>query len=208
MQNSARTWIVLAIVVIAILGAIALLLHKSAAPAPAGGSIATSTISASATTTTKITTKTTTTAIKGGTVTVTGRTLQGGASQATTDQEYALLAQGQTKKNAGDYRGAATIWESVALSHTFVSFIAYANLADLYMNFIRDYPQAEVDLNQVIALKPDYIDAYRNLYSLYTVYGYKAGTSAAADILAQGLKNNPNNQDLLNLQAQLNAQTH
>ena len=166
--------------------------------------MATSTISAATTT---ATTTQSTAPIKGGTVVVTNSTLTGGASQADTDKEYALLAQGQTKKNAGDYRGAATIWESVALSNTFVSFIAYANLADLYTNFIKDYPQAEVDLKNVISIKPDYIDAYRNLYMLYTVYGYKAGTSAAADILAQGLKANPGNQDLLNMQAQLNAQT-
>jgi len=207
MQNSARTWTILAVIVIAILGAIALWQHRSTTSAP--GSVATSTISAPSATTTKSTTTgtTATTPIKGGTVTVTSGTLQGGASQATTDQEYALLAQGQTKKNAGDYRGAAAIWETVALSNTFVSFIAYANLADLYMNFIRDYPQAEVDLKQVITLKPDYIDAYRNLYALYTVYGYKTGTSAAADIVAQGLKANPNNPDLLKMQAQLNTQT-
>ena len=205
MQNSARTWTILAIIVIAILAVIAFMLHKPA-PAPAGGSTAT-TISAPAATTTKTTAKSTTT-VKGGIITVTGGTLQGGASQATVDQEYALLQQGQDKKNAGDYRGAAAIWESVALSNTFVSFIAYANLGDLYMNFIMDYPQTEVDLKQVISLKPDYIDAYRNLYMLYTAYGYKVGTSAAADILAQGLKNNPNSPDLLKLQAQLNAQAH
>ena len=206
MQNSTRTWTILAVIVIAVLAVIAFMLHKPT-PAPAGGSTATTTISTPAATTTKTTAKNTAT-VKRGTITVTGATLQGGASQATVDQEYALLAQGQDKKNAGDYRGAAAIWESVALSNTFVSFIAYANLGDLYMNFIMDYPQTEVDLKQVISLKPDYIDAYRNLYMLYTAYGYKVGTSAAADILAQGLKNNPNNPDLLKLQAQLNAQAH
>jgi tetratricopeptide (TPR) repeat protein len=205
MQSSTRTWTIAAVVVIVVLAAILLGMgHKSATPASVPAQMATTT----ATSTASLATTTASVAASSPVAVVTSSTLQGSTAQPNADQEYAMLVQGINDKNAGNYKGAATIWETVALSNTYVSFMAYADLADLYMNFIKDYPQAEIDLEAVIALKPDYIDAYRNLYSLYTVYGYKAGTSAAADILAQGLKANPGNQDLLNLQAQLNGQTH
>ena len=83
-----------------------------------------------------------------------------------------------------------------------VNYIAYGDLGDLYMNFDVNYPKAEANYKAAIAIKPTVIDYYRDLYTLYTSF-YKTGTSAAADIVALGLKNNPNNPDLLQLQAQL-----
>ena len=82
------------------------------------------------------------------------------------------------------------------------NYIAYGDLGDLYMNFDVNYPKAEANYKAAIAINPHVIDYYRDLYTLYTSF-YKVGTGAAANILAQGLKANPNNPDLLQLQSQI-----
>ena len=117
------------------------------------------------------------------------------------------LQLGVDRKIASDYAGAIAAWNYVAAagSNT-VNYIAYGNLGDLYMNFDVNYPKAETKYKAAIAIKPTVIDYYRNLYTLYTSF-YKTGTSAAADIVAQGLKANPNNPDLLQLQAQLQTKS-
>lgn len=103
-------------------------------------------------------------------------------------------------KTTGDYHAAESVWiymTKVAPSN----FVAFSDLGDLYQNFLKEYPQAEANYLQAVKLKPDDIDLYRNLYMMYK-YQYKTNTIAAADILAQGLKANPNNPDLLALQKQ------
>jgi tetratricopeptide (TPR) repeat protein len=113
------------------------------------------------------------------------------------------LTLGSYRKMAGDYEGARDAWEYVAAAAP-SSFVAFNNLGDLYMNFLKNYPKAELNYRKVIAVRPDYIDTYRNLYTLYH-YLYKTNTTAAADILKEGLKNNPNNPDLLAIQAQMKS---
>lgn len=116
------------------------------------------------------------------------------------------LQLGVDRKIVGDYQGAAEAWQYVAATGgASLNYVAYGNLGDLYLYFTKDGPKAEANYKKAIALKPHVIDYYRGLYTLYR-YDYKVGTSAAADILAQGLKVNPNNPDLLQLQAQLKAQ--
>ena len=103
-------------------------------------------------------------------------------------------------KIAGDYHAAEAVW--VYLTKVVpTNYIAFANLGDLYQNFLKDYPKAEANYLQAVALKPNNIDPYRNLYTMYK-YQYKTNTTAAADILAKGLKANPGNPDLLALQKQ------
>lgn len=107
------------------------------------------------------------------------------------------LQLGIDRKMAGDYEGAAEAWAYVhAVAPN--DEISVADLADLYANFVKDYPKAETYYKKAIANDPRNIDNYRNLYTLYT-YSYKTGTTAAHDILEQGLKANPGNQDLTNL---------
>ena len=113
------------------------------------------------------------------------------------------LQLGVDRKIGGDYAGAVQAWQYVAeTAPASINYVAYGDLGDLYMNFDVNYPKAEADYKAAIAIKPTVIDYYRDLYTLYTSF-YKTGTSAAADIVAQGLKANPNNPDLLQLQAQL-----
>lgn len=111
---------------------------------------------------------------------------------------------GIIRKIADDYRGAEEVWlyaKALAPSYT----VPTDNLGDLYMNFIKDYRKAEVNLQLSIKNDPHDINAYQHLFSLYTVYGYKGQISASA-LIEQGLKDNPGNQTLLQLRSQLNSQ--
>jgi tetratricopeptide (TPR) repeat protein len=101
---------------------------------------------------------------------------------------------GVYRKQAVDYEGARQAWVYVnTLAPT--DEVSAVNLADLYMNFIKDYPKAELYYRKAIANDPHNIDNYRNLYTLYS-YLYKTGTSAETDIIKEGLRNNPGNPDL------------
>ena len=79
--------------------------------------------------------------------------------------------------------------------------VSARDLADLYTNFITNYPLAETYYKKAVSADPHQIDNYRNLYTLYH-YSYKVGTGADLAIVEEGLKNNPGNPDLLNLEAQ------
>lgn len=107
---------------------------------------------------------------------------------------------GGLRKMAGDYAGAAEIWaySSKMWPQETVSF---SNLGDLYMNFLKDYPKAEANYKQVIALNPKAVDAYANLFFLYRDL-YKQGTGADTAIVNQGLAANPGNPTLQSLKAQ------
>jgi hypothetical protein len=110
---------------------------------------------------------------------------------------------GAMRKMAGDYRGAETAWLFVTKTAP-RNTIAFSNLADLYMNFLKDYPQAETMYKKVIALDPAQIEPY---VSLATLYGnlYKTGTSAAEDILKKGIAAHPDSADLHVLLARMYA---
>ncbi len=75
------------------------------------------------------------------------------------------------------------------------------------MNFVKDYPKAEDSYTTAISMNANVIGYYQDLYTLYT-YLYKTNTTAAADILKEGLANNPGNQTLLQLQQQMSASAH
>ncbi len=121
------------------------------------------------------------------------------------NQLDAWIKLGLYRKMAGDYAGAIEAWNFVAASQSNISYVAYGNLGGLYADFLKDYPKAEINYKAAIALKPSVIDYYRQLYYLYKGL-YKINTDAAADILRQGLKANPNNPDLLQLQKELTGQ--
>lgn len=106
----------------------------------------------------------------------------------------AWLYLGAFRKMAGDYEGAIEAWKYVtALAPT--NPTAFANLADLYGHFIKDYPQAEAYYQKAISLKPNDISLYVDLYYLYRDV-YKVGTSAGTDLLKAGLTANPGNAEL------------
>jgi tetratricopeptide (TPR) repeat protein len=111
---------------------------------------------------------------------------------------------GTLRKMVNDYTGAKTDWAYAATLYP-KSTIPFDNLGELYLDYLKDYPKAEANFKQSISNDPHDINAYQQLVSLYTVYGYK-DTATALTLIQQGLAANPDNQTLLQLQAQLRAQ--
>jgi tetratricopeptide (TPR) repeat protein len=133
-------------------------------------------------------------------------TTSGTATTTLTEEEKAqvladldlatLVRRGNERKAAGDYAGAAQVWEGATeiwVTHP----VAYNNLGDLYMNFLKNPQKAEYNYLKVVELDPKSIDAYMNLFYIYRDQLHNQ-TKAQA-ILDLGLKNNPGNQTLLSL---------
>lgn len=117
------------------------------------------------------------------------------------------LTLGTLYKIGGDYGHALMAW-SFVIDTLPGGQSAYFNRADLYMNFLKQYANAEADYKKIISLNPKVVDAYQDLFYLYRDL-YKTNTSAAKDILQEGLKNNPNDPQLtalLNEYTQTHAQ--
>jgi hypothetical protein len=110
---------------------------------------------------------------------------------------------GTLRKMSGDYQGAVTDWTYVTQLYP-QSAVGFEDLANIYLDFIKNYPKAEADYKEAIALNPQDDSAYTSLVSLYTTYGY-GNPAEARTLVAAGVKANPNDTHLLQLQAQLNA---
>lgn len=123
---------------------------------------------------------------------------QATASRATLAKDpsnyTAWLSLGRSFKAAGDYAQAAKIWNYLSLNWP-TDAISLENLGDLYMNFIRDYPKADASYLGAIQRDVHQINAYRNLFSLYTNL-YTTRASSGEDILKKGIQNNPDALDL------------
>lgn len=97
------------------------------------------------------------------------------------------------RKGSADYVGAEEIW--VYCTKVWPTDpTAYNNLADLYGNYLHDYPKAVANWNEVIKLQPKNVPAYLSLASLYNI-NMKDRADAQATLQA-GLKENPSNSDL------------
>lgn len=117
--------------------------------------------------------------------------------RASPDRVDLWLNLGVYRKIAGDYEGAIEAWEYVAeTGPDSVNYVAYRNIGDVYINFLKDYEVAEVNLRRVISLNPSILDSYRMLSDLYR-YSYKTDTDLAEQILLEGLGNNPESIDLM-----------
>ena len=110
---------------------------------------------------------------------------------------------GTLHKIAGDYKGAAEDWEYASQLFP-TSSVSFNNLGDLYLHFLQDYAKAEIDYKKAIVLSPHVVDYYRTLFFMYRdIYKDKA---KALGVVDQGLKANPNNNDLLVLKGQIDLQ--
>ncbi len=109
---------------------------------------------------------------------------------------------GNIRHTAGDYKGAEAAWTYAGVLYP-KSSVPFDNLGWLYLDFIKDYPKAETNFLRAIANDAHDINAYEQLFSLYTMYGYVPRANAAADLVERGLKANPGNQTLLQMQEQL-----
>lgn len=109
---------------------------------------------------------------------------------------------GVNRKIAGDYKGAIEAWEYVA-SVAPIATVATArgNLGDLYMYFIKDYMKAKENLTAAIQGAPQMLEPYRALF--YLEKDINKDPAAARAVIELGLKNNPNNPDLLQLESLL-----
>ncbi|MFA5841346.1 MAG: hypothetical protein WC835_00015 [Candidatus Paceibacterota bacterium] len=109
------------------------------------------------------------------------------------------LALGLLRKTIGDYEGARQAWEYASAIRPKNS-VSFRNLGDLYHYYLKDYPKAEFNLKQSVKNDPLYIGTYRALVDLY-IQSYTNKLSEVPNVLADGLKSNPNQYDLLIMMA-------
>lgn len=111
-----------------------------------------------------------------------------------TDAE-AWLALGTLRKSVGDYQGAVVVWRYMTALYP-SDATAFYDLADLYAHFLNDYAKAEANYLKAVSLAPSNTGTYQDLFTLYTTTSYKPSTSAAENILKQGMAANPTAFDL------------
>ena len=65
-----------------------------------------------------------------------------------------------------DHAGAIRAWEKV-LEFQELNFVASQNIATNYQYFLLDFPKAEENYLQALAIRPDYTTAYQGIMDLY-----------------------------------------
>jgi len=114
---------------------------------------------------------------------------------AANDQDFnSWIELGDLRKEAGDYTGAAADWQYVSALYS-SNVVSNANLADLYTNYLHEYPQAAAAYKAAIANDPTQVYLYDDLFQLYTNQ-YPQPTATIVALLKQGLAANPNAAEL------------
>lgn len=91
---------------------------------------------------------------------------------------------GAMRKQAGDYKGAETDWQYVSKLYP-ANPVSFANLADLYHFFLKDYSKAAAAYEQAIKNNPKQVYLFENFYLLsneYPAAGSKVVTAFSAAI--------------------------
>jgi Tfp pilus assembly protein PilF len=104
------------------------------------------------------------------------------------------LALGLRRQEIADYEGAREIYEYVTRLAPSDS-TAYINLGNLYHLYLKDFASSEQNFLKALERDRKVALVYLNLHDLYR-YSYKINTTAAVDILKQGIKENPEMVDL------------
>ena len=112
---------------------------------------------------------------------------------------------GLDRQMLSDYAGAEEVW-IYATKLAPQGEVAFANLGNLYEIYLKEYSQSETYYQKAIAINPADTNLYRSLFELYSAH-YKQGTSAAEDILKEGIAKNPTALDLQVLLARLYRDT-
>lgn len=107
----------------------------------------------------------------------------------------AWIQLGLRYKQLGDYEGAREAWEYASLLSP-GNVVSFNNLGDLYHYYLKDYKKSEANFLTAIQNDSVYALSYKGLHDLYR-YSYKKDGGAAATILIQGIKANPQNIDLI-----------
>ena len=114
-----------------------------------------------------------------------------GTSASTQAQLAALIDLGTADKGKDDYAGAEAAWiQATQIAPN--NYVAFANLGDLYMNFLHDYAKADANYQAAIKDAATQPALYGDLFTLYTTTSYKPTATAAEDILKKGIAANPN----------------
>ena len=95
------------------------------------------------------------------------------------------LALGIYRKQTGDYEGARQAWEYVGALQP-ENNTSFLNLGILYHSYLKDFPKAEQYFLTSLGKNPLFVQTYAELGDLYR-YSYKKDTTAAVDILKQGI---------------------
>jgi tetratricopeptide (TPR) repeat protein len=117
------------------------------------------------------------------------------AALAQNNQDFnAWIELGDLHKEAGDYDGAAADWQYMSALYP-SNIVSNANLADLYTNYLMNYPKAAAAYKAAIANNPTEVYLYQDLFSLYTNQ-YPQPTTTIEALLNQGLSANPSAAEL------------
>lgn len=108
---------------------------------------------------------------------------------------------GILKKIIGDYEGARDAWEYASIIRP-ANAVSFANLGELYWNYLHTYPLAEKNFKIAIKNYPADVNTYISLSNLY-FYSYKEKSGSAAGALLDGLAANPGDDTLLRKLADL-----
>ena len=100
------------------------------------------------------------------------------------------LALGIYRKQTGDYEGARQAWEYVGALQP-ENNVSFLNLGILYHSYLKDFPKAEQYFLTSLGKNPLFVQTYAELGDLYR-YSYKTNTSAAVDVLKQGIEKTEN----------------
>ena len=104
------------------------------------------------------------------------------------------ISLGTVREEAGDYQGAAADWEYVSALYP-ANQVSFANLGDLYANYLHDYAKAAANYKTEIKNDPNFPQMYLALYQLYTG-PYPQSSAAIETMLQAGIKANPNAPEL------------
>lgn len=109
---------------------------------------------------------------------------------------WPLIKIGQVKELAGDYDGAKqALIKAVEIQPG--SYLAHANLANLYFRHYQDFVKAEEHyLKAIEPLDSRVVVYYYDLHEIYR-YFYKTETTLAEDILKQGIERYPEETNLM-----------
>lgn len=98
------------------------------------------------------------------------------------------------RKTIGDYIAARDIWDYLGSMNP-KNFVTFANLGDLYANYLKDPVKAEENFKRAIANESSHTYVYRNFADFYRYV--KKDDAKAKAILKQGIAANPTSaQDL------------
>ena len=102
---------------------------------------------------------------------------------------------GDLRKEAGDYAGAALDWQYMSALYS-DNIVSNANLADVYTNYLHDYPKAAAAYKAAIVNNPKQTYLYQDLFQLYTNQ-YPQSTATIEGVLKQGITAVPQATDLM-----------